>query len=317
MTKDFVNLSVLVFFVAKKFVPLNLYKNIMAKRLLTYKGLFGDNIEPFGGAHVHYEPLQKRTLLYNYEITEHLHTNLVQVFLITSGGGLLLSAGRKISLETPCVLIIPSNTLHGFVFQSEVKGEVFTIPEVLFEKFLKNAPSVFSTFDQLQHFSFDPGTPLFLALLDLKNKIIRELQHHDKTTEFALSLLFQLFLLKLHRSKEESLTESIDMDNRTLSHFHTFKKLIKLHIHEGKSVQFYAREMNLTTVHLNRICKAVAQKTALQIIHEYVLQEAKKYLKGTSYSIAEIAYFLDFKDPAHFSKFFKKKEGITPGAFRK
>lgn len=288
----------------------------MPSQLLNFKGLFGDHFEPFERLFIHYEPLQKRTLLYNYEITEHLHTDLVQVFLITSGGGLLLSAGRKINLESPCVLIIPSNTLHGFVFPSEIEGEVFTIPELLFEKFLKNAPRLFSSFDQLQHLSFDPEAALYLALLDLKNKIINELQHQDKATEFSLSLLFQQFLVNLYRSQKESQIASVDRNNRALQHFHAFKKLIKQYVHEGKPVQFYARELNLTRVHLNRICKTVAQKTALQIIHEYVLREAKKYLKGTNYSIAEIAYFLDFKDPAHFSRFFKQKEGVTPGGFR-
>lgn len=75
--------------------------------------------------------------------------------------------------------------------------------------------------------------------------------------------------------------------------------------------------MNLTTVHLNRLCQAVAQKTTLQVIHEQALIEAKKHLTGTTYKIAEIAYFLGFKDPVHFSNFFRKKEGVTPGVFRR
>lgn len=289
----------------------------MPKQLLNYKGPFGDDFEPFEKSFVHHERLQLRTLLYNYEITEHLHTDLVQLFLITAGGGLLLSSGRKIPLESPCVLIIPINRLHGFVFQSEVKGDVFTIPEVFFEDILKNSPPIFAAFDGLQHFSLDAGAKLFLELLDIKNRIIRELQHLDKATELTLGLLFQLLLVNLYRSRKADRVEPIKTDDRALNHFHTFKKLIKQYRHEGKPVLFYASEMNLTTVHLNRICQAVTQKTALQVVHEQVLLEAKKYLSSTAYSIAEIAYFLGFKDPAHFSKFFKKKTGMTPSAFRK
>lgn len=289
----------------------------MAKPLLNYKGPFGDDFEPFAKSFVHHELLQIRTLLYNYEIREHLHTDLVQLFLITSGGGLLLSSGRKIPLESPCVLIIPSNRLHGFVFQSEVKGDVFTIPATFFETILKKSPSIFAAFDGLQYFSLEPGTALSLELLDIKNRITRELQHLDQVAEFTLSLLFQLFLVNLYRSRNTVRLESIKINDKALNHFRTFKKLIRRFRHEGKPVFFYANEMNLSPVHLNRICQTVAQKTALQVLHEEVLLEAKKYLRGTAYSVAEIAYFLGFKDPAHFSKFFKRREGVTPGTFRK
>lgn len=288
----------------------------MAKQLLNYKGLFGDNLELFDKSFIHHEPIQARSFLYNYEITEHLHTDLFQLFLITAGGGLLLSSGLKIPLESPCVLIIPSNRLHGFVFQSDVKGEVFTISETFFEEVLLNAPSIFHKFDQLQYFSFVAGADLFLELLDFKSKIVREIQHSDKASELSLRLLFQLFLLNLYRSKKADQAAAIKSDDRSLNHFHIFKRLIKKHRYEGKTVCFYARELKLTTVHLNRICQTVAQKTTLQIIHEQLIIEAKKYLSGTTNTIAEIAYFLGFKDPAHFSKFFKKKTGLAPSAFR-
>ena len=287
-----------------------------SRQIQNYEGLFGEQHEPFKGFFLHYESLQKRTLAYNYEITEHLHPNLVQLFLLTSGSGLLLSTGKKIRLESPGMLIIPSNVLHGFVFQSEIKGAVFTISDVQFENSLSQAPALFAKFDQLQNITFSFESPHYREVLALKNRIKRELEHPDKVTALQLSALFQSLLVNLYRSMQENEVVGLETDDRTLKHFHTFKKLIKQNEGEERSVQFYARQMNLTTVHLNRICKIVAQKTALQIVHDNLLQEAKTFLKETSYSIAEIAYFLDFKDPAHFSKFFRKKAGVTPSSFR-
>lgn len=289
----------------------------MDKHFLNYKGLFGDDVALFTGSLVHHEPIQARSLLYDYEITEHLHTDLFQLFLITSGGGLLLSSKVKIPLESPCVLIIPSNRLHGFVFQTEVKGDVFTIHESFIERIIKNAPTLFASFDRLQYFPLDAGADSFFELLDLKNKIIREVQQSDKAAKLSVVLLFQLFLLNLYRLRTADEEETVKSDDRILNHFTRFKKLIKQHGHEGKTIKFYAQEMRLTPVHLNRICKTVAQKTALQLIHEQLIIESRKYLSGTTNSIAEIAYFLGFKDPAHFSKFFKKKVGVSPGVFRR
>jgi AraC family transcriptional regulator, transcriptional activator of pobA len=78
----------------------------------------------------------------------------------------------------------------------------------------------------------------------------------------------------------------------------------------------YARELNSTTAHLNRICQAVAQKTTSQIVEEYIIGEAKKYLLHISYSISEISYMINFNDPAYFSRLFKKHCGASPKIFR-
>lgn len=289
----------------------------MPKQLLNFKGLFGDHHQPFDQLAIHHESLRIRSAIYNFEIREHLHTDLFQLFLILEGGGILISLDRKIPIETPCALLIPNNVLHGFVFTSEVRGDVFTLSEFQFDKLIKNAPALFSNFEQLRQITFDTNHSELSELIDLKNKIVKEIGERDNATDFNLSLLFQLLLVSLYRFEKVRKAEVISTNDRTLHHFQNFIKLIKQHIHVNKSVQFYAAKMNITTVHLNRICKAIGQKTALQIVHEYVIKEAKKYLSNTTYSIAEVAYFLDFKNPAHFTKFFKKLVGITPSSYRK
>ena len=289
----------------------------MPRQLLQFRGLFGDQSEPFRGALIHHEPLQMRSDLYNFEIQEHLHTDLVQVFLITEGGGLLYAAGVRIPLESPCVFVIPRNRLHGFVFKSQVRGEVFTIAERFFDQLLSELPDTITSFDRLNYFPLDVDEGTLRETMWLKEKIIAEMTLSDRVSQLSLKLIFQLLMIKLDRSKQVDQRAMIASDNRAINHFLAFKKLIKSYSHEGKLVTFYAKKLNLTSVHLNRICQEVVQMSALQIIHEQVLIEAKNYLRGTSNSIAEIAYFLGFKDPAHFSKFFKKIEGIPPVEFRK
>lgn len=83
-----------------------------------------------------------------------------------------------------------------------------------------------------------------------------------------------------------------------------------------KSIAHYARELNITTVHLNRICQAAVGKSALQVVDEFLFLEAEKYLKHTDYSISEVAYRLNFEDPAYFSRFFSKYAGVSPKVFR-
>ncbi|HPA24769.1 MAG TPA: helix-turn-helix domain-containing protein, partial [Candidatus Cloacimonas sp.] len=53
-------------------------------------------------------------------------------------------------------------------------------------------------------------------------------------------------------------------------------------------------------------------KTAGAWINEMLLLESKVRLQDKSQSIAQIAYDLNFSDPSHFGKFFKKHTGASP-----
>ena len=47
------------------------------------------------------------------------------------------------------------------------------------------------------------------------------------------------------------------------------------------------------------------------------LLEAKRLLLFTIRSVEEIAYEIGFRDPAYFSRFFKRYMGEAPGAYRR
>ena len=82
-------------------------------------------------------------------------------------------------------------------------------------------------------------------------------------------------------------------------------------------VQDYAGLMAITEKYLNELCKKTAGKTASELIHERIILEAKRLLLHSDLNNKEVAYFLSFDDPSHFSKFFKRKTGRTPSQFRK
>ena len=57
-------------------------------------------------------------------------------------------------------------------------------------------------------------------------------------------------------------------------------------------------------------------KTALELIHLYVISEAKNMLVAGDHSIAEIAFQLGFENPPYFSRLFKKEVGISPKEYK-
>jgi AraC-like DNA-binding protein len=82
-------------------------------------------------------------------------------------------------------------------------------------------------------------------------------------------------------------------------------------------VEEYATLMHITPKHLSQFVKQASGKNALTFINDRLMAEAKTLIQYTQLDMAEIAYQLNFSDPANFGKFFKKHAGQTPMAFRK
>ena len=110
----------------------------MKQDFIIYKGLYGDNSYTPMLDFIHAEPLEERSKMYNWEIQEHLHTDLVQLFVIESGEGILFSEKKERTISGPCVILIPPNFLHGFSFQSGTKGEVITFSVTFLNKIENN-----------------------------------------------------------------------------------------------------------------------------------------------------------------------------------
>ncbi|MCA9926518.1 MAG: helix-turn-helix transcriptional regulator [Anaerolineales bacterium] len=81
-------------------------------------------------------------------------------------------------------------------------------------------------------------------------------------------------------------------------------------------VQDFARLQNLHPNYFSTVIKSKTGKTVNTWITEKTIAEAQALLVQTSQPIKEIAYQLGFQEPTHFSRFFKKHTGQSPGAFR-
>lgn len=95
-----------------------------------------------------------------------------------------------------------------------------------------------------------------------------------------------------------------------------FRDLVEKHARTHKQVSYYTRIMNLSAYQLNEITKGTVNKTASELISEYLVLEAKRYLLATSSQVKEVADQLGFEDTSYFIRYFKKQTGHTPELFR-
>jgi AraC-like DNA-binding protein len=83
-----------------------------------------------------------------------------------------------------------------------------------------------------------------------------------------------------------------------------------------RSASEFADQLNVHVNHLNRAVKETTRKTTTDIITERIIRESKVLLKISHWDVSEIAFALNFKEPTHFSNFFKKHTQVSPSRFR-
>lgn len=98
--------------------------------------------------------------------------------------------------------------------------------------------------------------------------------------------------------------------------FERFTVLLAENHTVSKSVKFYADKLNISPAYLNEIIKRKTTKSALTVIHEYIIFKAKVFLNHTDYNISEIAEIFNFSDATTFIRFFKKETSISPLKYR-
>ncbi|MDR2785985.1 MAG: AraC family transcriptional regulator, partial [Treponema sp.] len=78
-----------------------------------------------------------------------------------------------------------------------------------------------------------------------------------------------------------------------------------------------SKQIGISTSRFNEIFKTYTSMTPYQYYMQLKIKKAADLLEQKDASIKEVAYTLGFEDQYYFSRFFKKKTGVTPSAWRK
>lgn len=103
---------------------------------------------------------------------------------------------------------------------------------------------------------------------------------------------------------------------RTADIYNAFMTLLAQHYRQAHDVAFYADHLCVTTRYLARITRTAVGTTPKELIDNYLTHEAKTLLLSTTLSISEIANRLGFPNDAHFSSYFRRQQGLSPGTWR-
>jgi AraC-like DNA-binding protein len=161
-----------------------------------------------------------------------------------------------------------------------------------------------------------PDTASSKKILLLMSSILLETSEKKEKYEYAIQVSLQLFFVELFRQKHSLTTIPDEKTSYQLERLEEFQGLVTDNILNHKQVFWYAEKMNLTAYQLNTITKTTLGKSSSQIINDYILLEAKRYLLATTKQINQISWHLGYEDVSYFIRFFKKHTGYSPETFR-
>jgi AraC-like DNA-binding protein len=131
-----------------------------------------------------------------------------------------------------------------------------------------------------------------------------------------MAMLVCELYINLARLYEEERPHLVQQNPLYSGKFRELEKTIDVHFVREKGVEFYAEKLNMSSRHLNRICRQVAGKTFSRIITERIMLEARHLLSSTDLSFNEIARQLGYEEYSYFSKLFKQYCGVNLRDFK-
>lgn len=236
----------------------------------------------------------------------HKHNKYLELVFFTAGSGFHFLDLIPLEIKPPITFLIHKNQVHHWHITTPPKGFVMIIKESFLEHISDTTIRVklqaLQNFDKIDVDQNDHVLPLLFEALCLEMK---QTQINFEVIESGLKAMLSK-LINYSKLKKSSNAVYIEQD---------FLELLSTTL--KNNVAFYAYSLHTSAQNLNAICQKSFQKSASEVIAEFIIKEIKRQLRYTSRTISDIAYELDFKDTSNFSKFFKRHTHLTPSAFRK
>jgi len=215
---------------------------------------------------------------------KHTHVHAFGHLILPLQGTLNLQARqRSIIVDQQHLLLLPPACEHSYYAKERNEFLVFYIPHTMFSH---------NGVDELKHLEFDERWRALRFLM------LSECQNKQTNTTAINQLLYYSFQLIQQNPKYPSIRYLHENYHTGIS----LETLARLeHYHVGYYSQWFQKKMG------------VSVQIYLQKLR---IEEAKRLLRETSYTILEIAQEVGYEHQASLTRVFKQVEGVTPSVYR-
>ena len=238
--------------------------------------------------------------------------------------GVIMYGRTKYDHENGCMLFAKPRQVIEFknLEYHEDSFIIFIHEDFLNGHFLHNEINKYAFFDYEANEALHLSPREEQTMWELFFKIDAEYRTNNDEYSRAIMLSHVDAMLKYsQRFYKRQFINRTELSGKTVS---KFNEALAVYFKDGRlskqglpNVTTMASQLNLSPRYLTDLLKQETGKTAIELIHIYLINEAKNRLRNEDGRVSEIAYALGFEDLSYFSRLFKKETGLTPNQFKK
>jgi AraC family transcriptional activator of pobA len=288
---------------------------VQVREVPTY-ALYGEDDTGGEGETLHCETIASRSRLHDFHIRPHRHQHLFQLLLLTGGSGRAMLDGAAIELIPPCLVTVPALAVHGYHFSNPVEGLVVTLYERDLDDILRSSPQVRHAYSTPRRIALAGQAATARLIAANLHAVAEECAGHAAGRAAMMQAHLTVACLAAHRALSAPPPVPGAAPPRGQGHVARFRDMIERDFRQRASVAVYADRLGITEVHLRRLCRLHLGTTPLAVLNARTVLEARRLLIFTTLEVKEIASLVGMDDHAYFSRFFRRRTGLAPAAFR-
>lgn len=280
--------------------------------------LYGDLNADAHPRFIHTERICTRARVHDWRIGVHRHPDLAQALYLSDGEAVATIDGERTRLAAPAMVWLPVDTPHGYEFAPGSDGFVVTISLDFLTAILcaetrqDLGPDVEQPLVSLLAEHEAAGIDPLLCFQGIDHAVSLGGAALRTIVEAHLKLLLALVvrLRAAHGNASRAQMPEAAILRR-------FRQSVETSFRQHWPVTDYARMLGVSEDRLHAMTSRATGLPPKEIVQRRLLLEAKRHLLYTTMTVKEIAYDLGFDDPAYFSRFFTRRAGMAPGAYRR
>lgn len=210
------------------------------------------------------------------------------------------------------IIVTPAGVESGWKWHVKTKCIIITLDPGKFEKFAQTELGILLSTEQLKDLPQFLDEDITQSGIQLKESLQCDLGSQVMFESYARIFLTKLILKYGLQKDEYDFSKSF-----TARQYKQVLDYIAVNYGDNILLEDMATEASLSTSHFARLFKQTVGQSPYQFLTAYRIEQAKKMLDNPHKLMVDVAFNCGFSDQAHFSRVFKKIEGLTPKQYRK
>jgi AraC family transcriptional activator of pobA len=270
--------------------------------------LYDEPMQPSDPRFIHVETIASRSAPRDWTIRSHAHRDLHQLLLIADGGGVMQAEAEQWRFGQASLLIAPAGLVHGYRFDPATRGQILSFADRLAH------PALAGTLASARAVAIGKAA----ASIDRQlARLAKELTTGGTLGGLAGEALLSLVLIEITRALGAGEAGPSAAPGREAALVARFRAQIEARLGEGWSVAQHALALGVSVSRLRAACASASGEAPIRMLQDRTTIEARRLLTHGTAPVSAIAYALGFGDPAYFSRWFARIEGVPPGEYRR